>query len=333
MLPPPSRSSANTVPPWASTMSRTIASPRPEPGWLRDGDRPVEPVEDVRQIVDGDAGTVVADRQAATLHVDLDHTRWPRRGSAELGGVVDEVQHRAIERRRAGTTTIEASPTTVTSRPVRRRTRAAACSVNVGEIAVLGGLVVAPIRRQLDELVDQRRQLSSSRCRGRRPAVDALSGVEALETAQHRDVGAQAGQRRAQLVAGILHELVLLIAAAGQRAEHPVEGKPSRPASSEPLDGHRDVEPAGGGHIVGRLRSVAPDDGVTCRPISHPTIAARDDDERDTTTACDARITSRARSVSRASGRSAPRPPPSTGTVSMRNASPSTSRRAACRPR
>ena len=36
VVPPPSRGSAKTVPPWDSTMSRTIARPRPEPGRLRE---------------------------------------------------------------------------------------------------------------------------------------------------------------------------------------------------------------------------------------------------------------------------------------------------------
>ena len=63
------------------------------------GDRSVEPIEDVRQIVSGDARPAVADRETAGVHLDLDHAGRTGCGGAELGRVVDEVQHRSIDRR------------------------------------------------------------------------------------------------------------------------------------------------------------------------------------------------------------------------------------------
>ena len=148
--------------------------------------------------------------------------------------------------------TIEVSPTTVDLAAGSSAHSRCGLLGQRGEIAVLGRLVVAPIRRQLDELVDEGRQFL-------RLAVEVVDQLltslrrEALETAQHRDVGAQAGQRRAQLVAGVLHELVLLIAAARQRAEHSVERQAQPTGLVGAADRHRDVQPAGGGHIVGGL--------------------------------------------------------------------------------
>ena len=52
---------APAVPPWAAAMALTIARPRPEPGRCDGAAAAVEPVEDVRQLVAGDAGAVVAD--------------------------------------------------------------------------------------------------------------------------------------------------------------------------------------------------------------------------------------------------------------------------------
>ena len=54
-------------------------------------------------------------------------------------------------------------------------------------------------------------------------------GRETLEAPQHRDVGAQAGERRAQFVAGVLHELMLLAPAARRAPSMPLNAPPSCP--------------------------------------------------------------------------------------------------------
>ena len=62
--------------------------------------------------------------------------------------------------------------------------------------------------------------------------------------AQHGEVRAHAGQRRAQLVAGVLDEPPLVVAGRGEGAEHPVE-RVAEPADLVVAgDRHLDVEPA-----------------------------------------------------------------------------------------
>ena len=68
------------------------------------------------------------------------------------------------------------------------------------EVALLRGLVVAPVGCQLDQLVHQRGQFLGLTVE----IVDQLLprlGGEVVHPAQHGDVGAQAGQRRTQFVA------------------------------------------------------------------------------------------------------------------------------------
>ena len=124
-----------------------------------------------------------------------------------------------------------------------------------GDVAESDGLErlgIAPIGGQLDQLVDQRGQLAALAVEvGDQPA--ALVGVETVEVAQHRDVGAQAGQRGAQLVAGVLHELGLLLAAALQRPEHPAERAAQPGRLVGPVGRHVDVEAAGRGDHAGGL--------------------------------------------------------------------------------
>ena len=135
-------------------------------------------------------------------------------------------------------------------------------------------LVVAPVGGQLDELVDQGGQLAAlavevvEQLAARRPAA------RLLDAAQHRDVGAQAGQRRAQLVAGVLHQLLLVVAAAGQRAEHPVERRAQPAGLVGAVDRHLDVEAAGRGHVARPPAVSRTSRRVTWRAISQPRIAA-----------------------------------------------------------
>ena len=60
--PPSTRFSAFTLPPWASTRPRQIARPSPTPAVPARRLRPVEPVEDERQVDRVDAGAVVGHR-------------------------------------------------------------------------------------------------------------------------------------------------------------------------------------------------------------------------------------------------------------------------------
>ena len=68
----------------------------------------------------------------------------------------------------------------------------------------------------------------------------AMSGWRRM----HREVRAQARQRCAQLVAGILHEPLLLGARQGERAEHPAERRPEAADLVAAGARHLDVETA-----------------------------------------------------------------------------------------
>ena len=93
---------------------------------------------------------------------------------------------------------------------------------------------------------------------------------------QHRQVGPQAGERRAQLVAGVLHEALLLGARQRERVEHPAERAPRRPTSSLPVPGtsisSRPDVPTSSAAFV-RRRTGA----VTVPAISQPIAAAATD--------------------------------------------------------
>ena len=108
-----------TVPPCDSATWRTIARPSPEPGMPRASRRAVEAVEDVREVLVGDAGPVVADR-SPRRRARATSTAPP--GGAPLGGVVEQVRDRAVEpvRRRRGRPTPRARSRTSTSGAWRR---------------------------------------------------------------------------------------------------------------------------------------------------------------------------------------------------------------------
>ena len=99
-VPPPSACSATTSPPCDSATWRTIASPSPEPGMPARGAGAIEAVEDVGQVLVGDARTVVSHRQPSVAHRDLDLAA----GRAPLRRVVEQVRrpHARASRGRPG---------------------------------------------------------------------------------------------------------------------------------------------------------------------------------------------------------------------------------------
>ena len=96
-VPRPTRLSAATVPPCASTTARTSASPRPLPATGAGARAPVELLPDVRQVVGGDArpgvGHLDDDRPVGLPRPHLD----PVAGRGVLDRVVHEVQQRQRE--------------------------------------------------------------------------------------------------------------------------------------------------------------------------------------------------------------------------------------------
>ena len=91
--PPPGLLAADAVPPWATAMARTMASPRPVPPSSRD--RPVsgraEALERVRQEAGREAGAVVADLDAEVRAVRAGGEHDDRAARGEPQRVVQEV--------------------------------------------------------------------------------------------------------------------------------------------------------------------------------------------------------------------------------------------------
>ena len=226
----------------------------------------------MRKIVVGDAGATVADRHPAVVQRHLDHAI-----GAELGGVVDQVDDGPVDRRRAArhlrVVTRHGDLTTGPAPHPRRSLFAQRL-----QIAVLLWLVVAPIGCQFDQFVDQRGQLLGLTVE----IVDELLtglGRQVVHPAQHGNIGAQARQWRAQLMTGVLHQLLLLLAAARQGAEHPVHRLAQAARFVGPADRHFDVEATGLGDIVGGLGEA--DEAAGDLPADQPAEKCRaDDDER-----------------------------------------------------
>ena len=166
-----------------------------------------------------DAGAVVAHRQLAVAQSHLDRARpagstWPRcragwrpRGRAARATPRDQ---RARARPRSA----------IAGAWRRARSTAAATSSSRRTSSALG--VALLVARELDEVADQRGQLlelartrSAAGARGR-PRRRAAAR-------QHLEVGAQRGQRRAQLVRRVGDELALRALRALERLEHRVE--------------------------------------------------------------------------------------------------------------
>ena len=103
---------------------------------------------------------------------------------------------------------------------------------------------------QLHELVHQGGQLAGFAVE---VVEDSLAGVrrEVVEAAEHGDVGPQAGERRPQLVARVLHEPLLILARARQCAEHAAERHAEPAGLVLAADGHRHVEPPGQCDLLG----------------------------------------------------------------------------------
>ena len=131
----------------------------------------------------------------------------------------------------------------------------------------LGGPLIAA--RELDELGDEHGHLLELLGDVAQQAL-ALSGRQLLVPREHLDVGAQARQRRAQLVRGVGDELSLRLRRRLERREHRVEGRGEARELVAPvlLDSPREVA---------RLRHLLSGVGETAHRREH---RARDDDAK-----------------------------------------------------
>ena len=176
--------------------------------------RPVETVEDVGQVVGGDAGSVVADlRVSNPAPCGANHTSTVAARRAPLGGVVEHVEDGPLEQgglapdhararcwRRSGATAPAAGPARW---PARRSGRGAGPAARAAARPRRASSTTSPT-----SVVSS----SSWAVTSPRRAWRSASG-RSRDLHQHFDVGAQAGERGAQLVAGVGHQLGLLAAA------------------------------------------------------------------------------------------------------------------------
>ena len=247
--PPPGALAAWTLPPCASAAWRTIASPRPGARAAARRGSAVEAVEHERQVLVGDPGAVVADDQLAVAQRHLD------RAAAVLGGVVEQVrdgpveppadpldQHRFEARREAHAGRVARGPLHRGGDELVERQH-----LELGHRLLLA--------REVDEVGDEQGQLLEL---GDDVGPQPLAVVRVQPAAaEHLEVRAQRGQRRAQLVRGVGHEPPLRALGRRQRLEHRVEGagEPRELVVAVALDPARQVARArdvlGG---VGQLR-------------------------------------------------------------------------------
>ncbi len=219
--PPPGSFSATMVPPSAVTTWATMARPRPEPGRPRAAGRAVEAVEDVGQVGLGDAGAVVTHHDGAVPALDGDRLA----GRAPLAGVVEQVAHGAAEAvgmaRHPARLGVEVEPHVF--RPpvgVLHRHRVAHEEVEPQRLP-RRRLLVAP--GQLGQVADEVGELLELH----QDVVDqdrAVLGAQLVDAADDLEVGAQAGEGRAQLVGRVEDELTLGPARRLERLEQTVEG-------------------------------------------------------------------------------------------------------------
>ena len=150
--------------------------------------------------------------------------------------------------------TIDASPTTDDLATGSATHTRGGLLAQHAEVAVLRRLVVASIGGQLDQLVDQRRQLLGL----------AVEIVDQLPPRLGREVVATGAARRRwcagwSAACAARARRPARVAAVGRRLRAsapsiPLNAVPSRPVSSRSADRHLDVEPTGDRDVVGRLR-------------------------------------------------------------------------------
>ena len=138
------------------------------------------------------------------------------------------------------------------------------------------GLAVA---RQLDQVADQLAELLDL---GDEVGPQALAiGLgQRARPAQHLEVGAQRGERRAQLVRGVGHEPALGALRVVERLEHRVErrGQPRQLVLALRLDAAREVARAG--HVLGRLGQLGHRPDGVARGVAGEEGGERDDGDR-----------------------------------------------------
>ena len=210
--------------------------------------RAPEPLEDVGQVLLGDAGALVVDGQHAVRQPYRD---GPALG-APLGGVVEQVGHGPLQA--AG---VAGEPPRL-GRAVERHARCPPAYPrqrpvdDVLEVDRLhdgrGHRVVAG---QLDQVADQRGQLADLGAYVLDQLGPGVLGEVGPGLGEQVEVGAQRGERGPQLVPGVGDQPALPVAGGGERGEHVVEGGGQPRDLVVALDGER-PEVLGAGDALDR---------------------------------------------------------------------------------
>ena len=191
---------------------------------------------------------------------------------APLGGVVEQVGQGALERGGVALDVPRVRGDLGTTAPgARRRTRATAwsrtsCSSTVPITAGVGSSRASSTRSPT-------RVVSSSSCARTSvsSSVRASSGSAAAGLGEQVDVGAQRGERRAQLVAGVGDQPALPVPRRGERGEHLVERRRQPGDLVVALDRDRG-QPLGARDVLGGRGEPAdrPQPVAGHRPAGHP---------------------------------------------------------------
>ena len=220
--PPPAALAACASPPCASAAWRTIASPRPEPGQCRvrcrrgrsartrAGGRPRRSRGRGRARVSHAVGQLDLDRAALR---------------APLERVVHEVRDRALDALRLAAHERRLGRDVERRRPSRRARARARChllrTISSTRTSSISSPGFAPRASSTMSATSAVSSSSSSRMSARRLARSAVR--QPIGVLERLDVGAQAGDRRAQLVAGVGHQVALRLDRALERVERGVE--------------------------------------------------------------------------------------------------------------
>ncbi len=178
----------------------------------------VEAIEDALLISRVDTGPAIGHHHLTATDRHLDRSL----GRVELAGVVEQARDRTLHRRPLGHDRARhrrdldrsAAPALVSGRDVANE---------VGEVERLERLIGVLSTGHRDDLVDEVGQLLGL---GPQIGDDGITVViaEVRVPLQRVEVGAEAGERCAQLVTGILHQATLVVLGSCECGEHAVEG-------------------------------------------------------------------------------------------------------------
>ena len=211
-------------------------------------DRPVEAVEHVGQVGVRDPRPAVAHLDPATVDGHLD--RAPSLYLIALSTRFEIARSAMCGRTSTGTGAVGDDLDRPTRAPVRpTATASAASSSERDRLRLL--LVARPVGGELDELGDEVGELVDLELDALRGRAVRWSGVEPIGAVEELGVGPQARERRAQLVARVGDELLLLPPRGRERVDHRREARGEAADLAAALPRDRRAEVLGRGDALG----------------------------------------------------------------------------------